>query len=140
MATGKFAEGGVNCAPDRYGPLTRCSEIALSQLVSLSGSHTTWLTPFFFISPRTVSGLSAITGASFIHYLRQETFRLPLLACDGKAMGGATAPLIETPRAAAGYGEIQEQKAVEHGQLAVVENGKKAPRRVRHEIRKCHFA
>ena len=26
---------------------------------SLSGNHTTWVTPFFFISPRTVSGLSS---------------------------------------------------------------------------------
>ena len=29
------------------------------QFVSLSGSHTTWVTPFFFISPSTISGLSS---------------------------------------------------------------------------------
>src|SRR5690242_3487807 len=97
--------------------------MGVSQLVSLSGSHTTWLTPFFFISSRTVSGLSAITGASFIDCLRRGTPGLPLLARGGKTASAVATQLVDAPSAAAGNREIQEHEAVEHGQFAAVEYG-----------------
>src|SRR5271165_6240420 len=47
---------------------------------------------------------------------------------------------VEAPGPAASNREIQEHKAVKHGELTLVEYGEETSRRMRHEIGDCHFA
>ena len=80
--------------------------------------------------PTTTGAPRPMTGGAF----------WPAKSGDESSSGGTTSGLVDRPDGGTGGGEVEEDKAVENRQLAMIVDGEKARREMGHEIGHGHEA